>query len=258
MLPPKSAFTTPVLSTGMASEPSSRRMSSGGGGGPVIEYVRGPMRIAMAPVASANPNDAGVGRQQRRGKKIRRWDRPGGFRADGPRGDRPDRGERSGSFESRGAGSGPRPDGVRPAQPWQGPPGEAPGAPGERRKRRRRRRRPRDGAPMQGQLGFAAGNGGASNVPGNGSGPSGGPGDAPVSFFAPAGGGGSGPIVLGPDGQPLRKRRRRRRRGRGGRTGREWRGQGTPGDGSGGGGPPPDSGGAAGGGGSMSDGGDGG
>jgi hypothetical protein len=69
--------------------------------------------------------------------------------------------------------------------------------------------------PVQGQPGFPPGGNGTTN---------GGPGsDAPVSFFAPVGGG-SGPIVLGPDGQPLRKRRRRRRRGRGGRQ-REWRSQ---------------------------------
>ena len=40
----------------------------------MIEYVRGPMRIAAAPVASANPNDAGVG-APRRGKKRGRWER---------------------------------------------------------------------------------------------------------------------------------------------------------------------------------------
>lgn len=98
---------------------------------------------------------------------------------------------------------------------------------------------------MQGTPGFQPGGNGSSNGnPG---------GEAPVSFFAPVGGG-NGPIVLGPDGQPLRKRRRRRRRGRGGRQ-REWRTQGQGGDGGGGGndgGPPP-----AAGGGSISDGGDG-
>jgi hypothetical protein len=229
-----------------SSEPSSRRMSSGGGG-PVIEYVRGPMRIAMAPVASANPNDAGVGRL-RRGKKMRRWDRGGGFREGGPRPDRPDRPDR---YDNRGVAAGPRPDGFRPdgprpegfrpPQPWQGQPSDgANGMPGERRRRRRRRRRrPGDGPPMQGQSGFSPGGNGLSN---------GGPGgEAPVSFFAPVGGG-SGPIMLGPDGQPLRKRRRRRRRGRGGRQ-REWRMQGGEGGGGGGegggGGPPPPAGGGS-------------
>ena len=80
------------------------------------------------------------------------------------------------------------------------------------------------------------------------------PSDAPVSFFAPVGGppqaqdgnGFGGPPVLGPDGQPIRKRRRRRRRGRGGRQ-REWRA--GPGGPEGGGGPPPTDGGGGGGGG---------
>lgn len=85
----------------------------------------------------------------------------------------------------------------------------------------------------------------------------------PVSFFQPAGQQ-QGPM-LGPDGQPIRKRRRRRRRGRGGRN-REWRTQGGPngsgGDGGsdagggdgGGGGPPPSGGGGGGGVGAVSDG----
>ena len=236
MLPPKSAFTTPVLSTAAPTpELASRRMSSNSG--PVIEYVRGPMRIAMAPVASANPNDAGVARQ-RRGKKQRRWER-GGFRSEG----RPDR------YDSRSGGprpDGPRPDGSRPdgprPQPWQAQGDGGNGVSGgERRRRRRRRRRRLDSAPP-GQAAFHPGQPG-----GNGSAAGA---DAPVSFFAPAGGG-SGPIVLGADGLPLRKRRRRRRRGRGGRQ-REWRTQGPGGDGgdSGGGGPPPS-------GGSVSDSGDG-
>ena len=76
------------------------------------------------------------------------------------------------------------------------------------------------------------------------------PGDAPdsgepVSFFQPTGPQ-QGPM-LGPDGQPIRKRRRRRRRGRGGRN-REWRMQ-NGGEGGGGGGAPPSEGGDGGGGG---------
>jgi translation initiation factor IF-2 len=222
-----------VLSTaGPTPELTSRRSSSGGGGGPVIEYVRGPMRIAMAPVASANPNDAGVARP-RRGKKQRRWERGGGFRADGGR---PDRSDGRGGPGPRP--DGPRPDGPRPAQPWQAQGEGGNGAPGERRRRRRRRRRRLDSMAPGGQPGFQPG--------GNGAPPSS---DAPVSFFAPVGGG-SGPIQLGPDGLPMRKRRRRRRRGRGGRQ-REWRAQGGGGEGGdgGGGGPPP--------GGSVSDNGDG-
>src|SRR5262249_49388812 len=89
MLPPKSAFTTPVLSTAAPSPEGMPRRMGRDAGGPVIEYVRGPMRIASAPVASANPNDAGVG--NRRNKKGRRgWDR-GPDRRDnrGPRPERP-------------------------------------------------------------------------------------------------------------------------------------------------------------------------
>jgi hypothetical protein len=209
-----SGFTRPVLSRGAPIPEAQPRRPGGGGGGPVIEYVRGPMRIAMAPVASANPNDAGAGanRGQRRGKKQRRWerlDRGGG---------RPfDRGP-------AGGGGGPRP----PGQPGQAAQGDGANAqPGERRRRRRRRRR-NNGQPMQ--------NGQQMLPPADGT---------PVSFFEVRDGNRpqqqSGPPMLGPDGQPLRKRRRRRRRGRGGRQ-REWRQTGPGGEG-GGGGPPPDAGG---------------
>ncbi len=107
------------------------------------------------------------------------------------------------------------------------------------------------GQPGGIQLGGAVGAMPAGNGAANGGSP-GAEGEAPVSFFAPAGGG-SGPIVLGPDGQPLRKRRRRRRRGRGGRQ-REWRGQGPGGDGGDGGAPSSGDGGAASDGGSSGDG----
>ena len=231
MLPPKSAFTTPVLSTGMPLADAAPRR--GGGGGPVIEYVRGPMRIAAAPVASANPNDAGVAR---RSKKRSRWERRAGF----DRG--ADRGADRGVGRGAGAGGAPRFErGPRPLGPGDGPRLDAPpgahaagenGAP--KRRRRRRRRRGLNGAPMQGML------------PPNGSAL----GDAtePVSFFLQSGAPAPGPVLLGPDGQPLRKRRRRRRRGRGGRQ-REWRpngegpgGDGPGGDGPGGGGPSGDGG----------------
>jgi ATP-dependent DNA helicase RecQ len=232
MLPPKAAFTTPVLSTASPiPEGQPRRPGGGGGGGPVIEYVRGPMRIAAAPVASANPNDAGVVR--RRGKKQRRWERgPGGGGGGGGgggfRGDRP-------RFDQRPGGP---PQGGQPWQQQQQGQAGANGEPGERRRRRRRRRR-RGGNGMPGGPPMGA-NGGASQL-----GP---PSSEPVSFFQPTGG--NQPPMLGPDGQPIRKRRRRRRRGRGGRN-REWRMQNGGGH-EGGGGAPPEGGGA--GGGSMSDG----
>jgi ATP-dependent DNA helicase RecQ len=220
MLPPKSAFVTPVLSTAAPiAEAQPRR--GGGGGGPVIEYVRGPMRIAMAPVASANPNDAGVAR--RRGKKQRRWDRaPGG---NGP----PRRFDDRPRFDGNNGNSNGSPNGNNGNN---GQPFNADGN-GERRKRRRRRRRRHDnGQPING-----------GPIQGAPSGPNGDNRDLgePVRFFEPNGPQPqAGPPMLGPDGQPMRKRRRRRRRGRGGRN-REWRAGGPPngngggGDGSGGG-----------------------
>lgn len=235
MLPPKSAFVTPVLSTAAPIvEAQPRRPGGGGGGGPVIEYVRGPMRIAAAPVASANPNDAGVAR--RRGKKQRRWDRgPGGGGGGGYRNDGPRRFDQQRPFDPNRAGDqrGPQ-QGGRPFQAEGGGNG-APGEPGERRRRRRRRRRRGNGMPVQGGPMQLGGGAPGDALPDNGE---------PVSFFQPTGQQ-QGPM-LGPDGQPIRKRRRRRRRGRGGRN-RDWRMQG--GGGEGGGGAPPSEGGGDGGGG---------
>lgn len=251
MLPPKSAFVTPVLSTAAPIIEAQPRRPGGGGGGPVIEYVRGPMRIAAAPVASANPNDAGVAR--RRGKKRGRWEQRGtggNFRNEGPRRfDRPFDNDRPGAPQGGGGPGGPG-----GGQAWQQAEGGS-GEPGERRRRRRRRRRRGggngNGMPMQaGGPGFSGPapmlDGGPAIDAGNGE---------PVSFFQPSGPQ-QGPM-LGPDGQPIRKRRRRRRRGRGGRN-REWRMQGGP-EGGGGGGPPPSEGGGGGGeggggGGSITDG----
>jgi hypothetical protein len=228
MLPPKSAFVTPVLSTAAPIVEAQLRRPGGGGGGPVIEYVRGPMRIAAAPVASANPNDAGVTR--RRGKKQRRWERaPGGGGGGGYRGDGPRRSDRAPAGGTNGAA----PPG---AKPWAQPADES-GAPGERRRRRRRRRRRGNGPDAAGPS-AATTNQLETGAPGGES--------EPVSFFQPAGG--HQAQLLGPDGQPTRKRRRRRRRGRGGRN-REWRGQ-SGGGPEGGGGP---DGGGSGGGGSAGD-----
>jgi 23S rRNA pseudouridine2605 synthase len=229
-----------VLSTASPmSEAQPRRPGGGGGGGPVIEYVRGPMRIAAAPVASANPNDAGVARRGRGGSnKKRRWDRPGGGGGGGGgfRGDQPRRFDQPRTFDPNRPGGGP-PQGA-PAQAANGDVG--PGGERRRRRRRRRRRGPNgqplqaDGRPMQS---------GAPDQPIDSG--------EPVSFFQPTGPQ-QGPM-LGPDGQPIRKRRRRRRRGRGGRN-REWRAQNGGGDG---GGTPSSEGGggeAGGGGGAISDG----
>jgi ATP-dependent DNA helicase RecQ len=235
LLPPKSAFTSPVLSTSAPLSDALPRRQNGGGGGPVIEYVRGPMRIAMAPVASANPNDAGVGRRRGGPERGGRTGRGGG--GAGRRWERGPGGAGGASSERRTGGSGPRFDrtGPRPeGAPTAAQPVDANGVP--RKRRRRRRKRGGNGMPTQLQ-----GNG-APGTP-----------EAPVAFFSPvgdgsapsdAGDGGQGPVALGPDGQPLRKRRRRRRRGRGGRQ-REWR----AGAGGEAGGPPPGDGGGDGGGG---------
>ena len=230
MLPPKSAFVTPVLSTAAPIiEAQPRRPGGSSSGGPVIEYVRGPMRIAAAPVASANPNDAGVTR--RRGKKQRRWERGpggnGGFRTEGPR-----------RFDQRPFDPNRPQGGGAPAPGGQGTNGEA--GPGGERRRRRRRRRRRGGNGMPAQLGAPMQNGAPHEHAGDNG--------EPVSFFQPSGPQ-QGPM-LGPDGQPIRKRRRRRRRGRGGRN-REWRMQNG---GEGGGGAPPSEGGGDAGGGAISEG----
>jgi len=222
MLPPKSAFTTPVLSTA-SPIPEAQPRRGGGGGGPVIEYVRGPMRIASAPVASANPNDAGV--QRRRGGG-RNNGRSGGGGGGAWRESRPRPGYERGQ-RPLGPPSGTRPPPPAGAAPL-GPNGEPLPAGEQRRRRRRRRRRRGPGAANGAPLQLGAGENGAPASAADGAD------SAPVSFFAPAG----APVVLGPDGQPLRKRRRRRRRGRGGRQ-REWRGPPSPGGDNGGNGGAP-------------------
>lgn len=74
VIPPKSAFTSPVLVKEVAAQPAPKRRKGKGRGKapavspPLVEYVRGPMRINMAPVASANPNDP----KPRAGKKKRK------------------------------------------------------------------------------------------------------------------------------------------------------------------------------------------
>jgi len=205
-LPPKSAFTTPVLvrpagappptATGSAPPPPSGRS---GGSGPLVEYVRGPMRINMTPVASATPNDMAPGaRKNRRGRGRGPGGRPGGppVRSVVASGGVP---------VYRGQPQGPRPGGPVPPQVAQQGEG-MPGGEGGGKKRRRRRRRKRRGGG-DGQMG-------APFDP-----------TAPVHFFSVegqqggggnfnAGGGGNG--APAPNGQKKR-RRRRRRRGRGGR-----------------------------------------
>jgi ATP-dependent DNA helicase RecQ len=179
-LPPKSAFTTPVLvrpvggpppSGGNAPPPPSR-----GGGGPLVEYVRGPMRINMTPVASATPNDVAPGaRKQRR----RRGPMPGPTRPARPMGR---------SVVATGTPAAPR-----PAPPAVAAPAASEGEGGKKRRRRRRRRRRGDAGGL-GQP-FDAG--------------------TPINFFSVEGQQ-TGNGVPTPNGQ-RKRRRRRRRRGRGGR-----------------------------------------
>jgi ATP-dependent DNA helicase RecQ len=186
MLPPKSAFTTPVLSTGGNS--NGRRS-----GGPVVEYVRSPIRIGSSPVASANPNDAGVMRRTKKKRRGGGWER------------RPE------GSEDKGWITRPPKDQVVPNVDAQDD--------GARRRRRRRRRREGAGSgvdlpPIITSAGAASGL------------------VAPpvverierVERVMNENGEPDEPVILGPDGQPMRKRRRRRRRGRGGRVRERWTG----------------------------------
>jgi ATP-dependent DNA helicase RecQ len=199
LLPPKSAFSTPVLSSASSHPSDAQPAIRGNGarpaaGGPVIEYVRGPMRINSSPVASATPNDAAAGRRKKR--RTREF--------------RPTQGDAV-MVATRPLNAAER-RAERAAERL------------ERKKRRRRRRKRKDGAAM----GFQAGAPGANGAPGtpvSATGPNGAPVARPPSGGQggpPGGQGGNGAQVaplLGPDGQPLpRKRRRRRRRGRGGRA----------------------------------------
>ena len=74
-MPPKSAFTSPVLVKEAAAQPQPKRRRGKKGkkaapapSAPLVEYVRGPMRLNMTPVASANPNQV----QPRQPKKNRK------------------------------------------------------------------------------------------------------------------------------------------------------------------------------------------
>ncbi len=170
-IPPKSAFVSPVLAA--TTPPQGRR----GSAGPVIEYVRGPLRINMTPVASATPND----NPQRKKKRRRRPGQPGGAMPGGrPSGTGP------GSAAAQRPGANPTAAG-EPGQPGSGK---------KRRRRRRRRKKTPAGAPLpEGPVTFfsmaggSGGGGGGGKNSGNGNG---------------NGNGGR------------KRRRRRRRRGRGG------------------------------------------
>ncbi len=72
-LPKKGAFSSPVLTKEVKtqkSKSSGGRRKKSAPAGPLVEYVRGPLRLNMAPVASAAPSD--TNKQQRRPKPKRR------------------------------------------------------------------------------------------------------------------------------------------------------------------------------------------
>jgi ATP-dependent DNA helicase RecQ len=76
-LPKKGAFSSPVLTKEVKPErakaSTNSRRKKAAPTGPLVEYVRGPLRINMAPVASAAPNDTS---KQRRPKPKRRRPAP--------------------------------------------------------------------------------------------------------------------------------------------------------------------------------------
>jgi len=193
--------------------------------GPIIEYVRRPMKIAVAPVASATPQDASGGRRnKKRGNRVGPFagPRPGG----GPPPPRP-------ATPSHGhpPAHGPTPTAAHPAAAAgnHGPPG-TPGLPGQGKRRRRRRRR--GGGAMAGAPGATGAPGAPGLVtspqpvsptqgfwlPSNAPRPNG----SPVAGTPPGGPAPGTPGAPGLPGQGKRRRRRRRRRGG------PWQGQGMP------------------------------
>jgi ATP-dependent DNA helicase RecQ len=196
-MPSVASFSSPVLDGDEAAARSKRNSSKqapASAGGPLVEYVRGSMRINSTPVASATPND-----QPGKGKRRRR--RPPGQRSNPPQRQQPQ--QRPAPAASIAASASPAPPAVANGGAANGagagPDGDAP-----RKKKRRRRRRkggrnnPNSGASMQQ--------------------------DGPISFFSLAvssgpgrqsGGGGNGNGAAR-DGQPKKRRRRRRRRGKNG------------------------------------------
>ena len=186
IIPPKSAFTSPVLSTGATTSATPGRRSAASTSGPVIEYVRGPMRINMTPVASATPNDVAPAAHKKRRRRK-------------PQGD-----SQQGPTEVRAIA--PRPTADGDPSP---------------KKRRRRRRRKKKGADnggaattdTQGPVTFFSVDWSKDSTARD---PSGQAGSGPRT--AQAGQAGASNDNAEGEGQKKR-RRRRRRRGRGGKPG---------------------------------------
>ncbi len=149
IIPPKSAFTSPVLSKDGTAPAADRRSS-----GPVVEYVRGPMRINMTPVASANPNDVAP---THRTKKKRRRRKPS-----------------TGAGHAASNSAAPPQTGRQ--QATSSDPNGDPNAPKRKKKRRRRRRKKSQTTPQatgitipEGPVTFFSTPGGSSGDSGNAS-----------------------------------------------------------------------------------------
>jgi len=181
-MPPKSAFTSPVLSNNAPeTEATDTRAQAPAhaSNGPLVEYVRGPMRINMTPVASATPNDQAP--KGRKSKKRRRRRKAGGGGANGEAQVNP-----QARANSRGS-----------QQTAQAPAGQAGDAsPPTGKKKRRRRRRKRGGGQRAGQVAAQEG---------------------PITFFSMEPSNGSSKNNSASANTGKKRRRRRRRRGRGGR-----------------------------------------
>ncbi|RMH42327.1 MAG: ATP-dependent DNA helicase RecQ [Deltaproteobacteria bacterium] len=151
-MPAADQFTSPVMDSEGAAlhRPVQLAEPAEGAGGPLVEYVRGSLRINSQPVASAAPTDS-PGKRKRRRKKP---GRPQPFAAGG-----------SGGPPPRGPGALPAGSGT-PAHAFGGD-GDAQPRP-KRKKKRRRRRRNGAGAATDGPVSFFS----IAPPPGNGNGTS--------------------------------------------------------------------------------------
>ncbi len=174
VIPPKSAFSSPVLAKTNGSTKGNKRSEAAASGGPLVEYVRGPMRINMRPVASATPNDVVARKPKKRKSRSAGNDKRNGQQS-----------------PLRGTGNSATKTAARPHTPQaNGAAGN--GAPGTGdEKRRRRRRRKKRNSPNS-----------ASRNPGLPEGP--------ISFFSPSGPQPGKTNGGRPEGTKRKRRRRRR------------------------------------------------
>ncbi len=188
-LPKKAAFSSPVLLQNIAknkpskkAKPSKRRPRKGPAG-PLVEYVRGPMRLNLAPVASAAPSD--VAQKQKKRPPPRRRKRP----------------VVTLDINAGSVINTAQPEPVAPAPTaTAAPDSTGENAPSSNKRRRRRRRKKK-------------GNAADSGNPGNGNGDT--ASESPIDFFS------SSTERRAPTGIPQgtvkkkKKKKRRRRRGSG-------------------------------------------